>query len=174
MNTRVVGSHYIPKLMERVCKAEKNKMRIPNKSDQPYPGPSITNPNLALIMENQKNTLGAYVGQVGNIRVTQRRDLQLHPLHERIPIPRETIQMLTKSATPVFKKLYHDSPSSWTVDRLGEILCSPQKSTPKMYKLIIKQRYTLTRHPNINGRWTNVMKIRVDGKTYNMDHTMTS
>ena len=104
MNTRVVGSHYIPKLTARVRKAGKNKMSIPHKSDEPYQGPSITNPNLALIMEDQKNTLGAYVGQVGNITVTRRGDLKLHPLHDRIRIPRETIQMLTKSATIVFKK----------------------------------------------------------------------
>ena len=33
-----------------------------------------------------------------------------------------------------------------------------------MYNLIIKQKFTLTRHPNMDSRWPNFMKVRLNGE----------
>ena len=67
MNTRVLGSHYLPKLAKRLCDTYTDGIKIPHINDIPYDGPSISNPCMVLITENQKNTLGAYLGQTGNI-----------------------------------------------------------------------------------------------------------
>ena len=82
MNTRVLGSHYLPKLARRLRDIEADGIRIPHKDDTPYDGPSITNPRMRLVTLNQKNTLGAYLGQTGNVGSTTIRDLQFHPLTE--------------------------------------------------------------------------------------------
>ena len=105
MNTRLIGSHYLPKLIRRTRETNNNGINIPHKTDEPYAGPSITNPDVAILMENQKNTLGAYLGQIGNVRATTIRDLQFHPLHRKIPIPRDIIHVLTSAAETIFKRL---------------------------------------------------------------------
>ena len=39
-----------------------------------------------------------------------------------------------------------------------------------MYNLIIKQKFTLIKHPNIDSRWPNFMKVRFNGKnTYKIN-----
>ena len=42
-----------------------NATKIPKKGETQYSGPSITNPNTTVILRDQRNTLGNFLGQTG-------------------------------------------------------------------------------------------------------------
>ena len=162
MNTRVIGSRHLPILARRnrYSGVYHNATDIPIFGSKKYTGPSITNPNTKLILRDQHNTLGTFLGQTGNPIVEYVADLGIHPLYKKRALRQETLKMLLTASTIIHKKLYTKQASSYSVDRLGEILTSKGKATPKIYRILVIQQYTKIIHPNLKSRW--VQHLRFD------------
>ena len=81
----MIGSHYIHTLRQRSSYKGKyyTATDIPHITDPPYDGPSITNPNITVILRDQLNTLGTFMGQTGIPRIEHKSDLEIHPLYNK-------------------------------------------------------------------------------------------
>ena len=99
LGTRVIGSHYIASLRQRSSYKGKfhSATDIPDISATPYDGPSITNPNTALILRDQLNTLGTFLGQTGTPRIKRRSELEIHPLYNKDILTQHTVNTLIEA-----------------------------------------------------------------------------
>ena len=98
MNTRVIGSKHLPILMKRAryTGGFHNATKIPKKGEAQYSGPSITNPNTTVILRDQRNTLGNFLGQTGEAKYKHITEMGIHPLYRFYILYRRIYTLLSR------------------------------------------------------------------------------